>query len=117
MTEREEVFVRILEVLRIHKLILESAHLVEDKFVRLDFIWLELLFQHIVELFLLLRHVFVVIVIIRIWDDHESIQLPLRLRNPLLLLLKGQHIVYLVFLEGLDQGSLIGLHEQFGHEF
>ena len=40
-----------------------------------------------------------------------------RLPFPHFLLLKGQHIVDLVFLEGLDQGSLIGLQEQSGHEF
>ena len=119
MTKLEEVLVLVPEVLRILKLILEATHFVEDLFVLFDFVRLELLFQNIIEPSLLLSQLILTdeLELSRISDQNEIIQLPLRLPVPLFSLLKGQHIVDLVFLEGLDQGSLIGLQEQSGHEF
>ena len=104
MTKLEEVLVLVPEVLRIPKLILEAAHFVEDLFVFLDFVWLELLFQNIIEPGLLLGQLILTdeLELSRISDQNEIIQLPLRLPVPLFSLLKGQHIVDLVFLEGLD---------------
>ena len=122
LTKLKEVLVLVLEVLRVLKLILEAAYFVEDLvvdgcFVWLD-VWLELLFQHIDELDLLLGQLILIdeTVEIRICLLEEMIQFLLRLAFPHFLLLKGQHIVDLVFLEGLDQGSLIGLQEQSGHK-
>ena len=119
MTKLEEVLVLVPEVLRILKLILEATHFVEDLFVLFDFVRLELLFQNIIEPSLHLGQLILTDELegSRISDQNEIIQLPLRLPVPLFSLLKGQHIVDLVFLEGLDQGSLIGLQEQSGHEF
>ena len=119
MTKLKEVLVLVPEVLRILKLILEATHFEEDLPVFFDFVWPELLFQHIIEPCLLLGQLILSheIVAIYICDQNEIIQLPLRLSFPLFSLLKGQHIVDLVFLEGLDQGSLIGLQVQSGHEF
>ena len=107
MTKLEEVLVLVSEVLRILKLILEAAYFVEDLVVDgalwLD-LWLEKLFQHIDELDLLLGQLLLIddIVDSRISLQDEIIQLPLRLCVPHFLLLKSEHIVDLVFLEGLD---------------
>ena len=122
MTKLEEVLILVLVVLWILKLILEATHFAENLFVCLLIHWLlllEMLFQHIDEPDLLLGQLVFIDLIeaARMSDQDEIIELPLRLRFQQCLLLKGRHIVDLVFLEGLDQGSLIGLQEQSGHEF
>ena len=118
LAELEEVPVLVLEVLWILKLVLEATHFAEDLLVCIYLFWLELLFQRVDELDLHLGQLVLidVLVAIRVSHQDEIIQLLLRLRCPQCLLLKGQHIVDLVFFEGLDQGSLVGLQEQSGHK-